>query len=128
MNIYISGPMSGIDDYNKTAFNAAAAKLMAMGHKCSNPAEIPKGWTYRECMARDLAWICNHADALVRLKGSVNSKGAAAEQALAQALGLPVYRQTATGSFFWGGYPLTKEDINIALKRYGGSARYSSDH
>ena len=39
MNIFISGPMSGIDDYNKPAFNAAAEKLRAMGHKCFNPAE-----------------------------------------------------------------------------------------
>ena len=74
-------------------------------------------------MAHDLAWICNDADALVRLKGSVNSKGAAAEQALAQALGLPVYRQTATGSFSWGGYiPHSRNQGRVqgrTLKRYG---------
>ena len=46
-----------------------------------------------------------HAEALVRLRGSAHSKGAAAELALARALGLPVYNQSKGGGFF-GKWPL----------------------
>ena len=99
MNIYISGPMTGIADDNKPAFNRAAAKLRAMGHNCENPAEQPSGLSYGERLALDLAWICAQADALVILRGAVFSKGVAVELALANALALPVYHQLPDGQF-----------------------------
>ena len=68
MNIYISGPMTGIADDNRPAFNRVAAKLRAMGHNCENPAEQPSGLSYRECLAIDLVYICHTADALVILQ------------------------------------------------------------
>ena len=99
MNIYISGPMTGIADNNRPAFNRAAAKLRAMGHNCENPAEQPSGLSYRERLALDLAVICHRADALVILQRSWASKGAAVELALAIALALPVFHQLPDGQF-----------------------------
>ena len=40
MTIYIAGPMTGLPEWNYPAFNAAAEKLRAEGHKVVNPAEI----------------------------------------------------------------------------------------
>ena len=100
MNIYISGPMTGIADDNRPAFNRAAAKLRAMGHNCENPAEQPSGLSYRECLAIDLVYICHTADALVILRGAEESKGVAVELALAKALALPVFYQLRNGQFF----------------------------
>ena len=102
MNIYISGPMTGIADDNRPAFNRAAAKLRAMGHNCENPAEQPGCLSYRERLAMDLAYICHTADALVALQGAWASKGAAVELALASALALPVFHQLPDGQFLGG--------------------------
>ena len=38
--IYISGPMTGLPEFNFPAFHAAAAKLRERGHAAVNPAEI----------------------------------------------------------------------------------------
>lgn len=37
--VYVSGPMTGFDDYNYPAFHAAAAALREMGYAVCNPAE-----------------------------------------------------------------------------------------
>ena len=107
MNIYISGPMTGIADDNRPAFNRAAAKLRAMGHDCENPAEQPSGLSYRERLALDLAVICHKADAVLILRGAEDSKGVAVELALAKALALPVFYQLRNGQFLgaWGRQP-----------------------
>ena len=39
--VYIAGPMTGLPDFNYPAFNAAAAKLRALGLEVLNPAENP---------------------------------------------------------------------------------------
>lgn len=41
MRIYISGPMTGLPDYNRAAFNAAASALRGQGYDVENPAENP---------------------------------------------------------------------------------------
>lgn len=41
--IYIAGPMTGIPDYNRPAFNEYAAKLVEQGHTVLNPATLPDG-------------------------------------------------------------------------------------
>lgn len=111
--IYLAGPMRGVPLFNFPAFHAAATKLRAEGHIVFNPAErdnqhygidISKGnvngceaiaardhgFNLREALAADLAWICASADAIALLPGWQNSKGARAERATAEALGLEV--------------------------------------
>lgn len=113
MKIYVAGPMRGIPEFNFPAFHAASAKLRAEGHFVFSPAEkdnerhgtdISKGnangceeiaakehgFSLREALGVDLGWICAEADAIAMLPGWENSKGAKAEKAAADALGLEV--------------------------------------
>lgn len=115
MKVYVAGPMRNIPEFNFPAFNAATAKLRAEGHTVFNPAErdnerhgkdISKGnadgceeraakehgFSLREALADDTAWICREADAIALLPGWENSKGARAELALSEALGHTVIR------------------------------------
>ena len=112
MNIYVAGPMRGLPNFNFPAFHAATARLRALGHTVFNPAErdeekhgkdiassptgdlgeaAQKGFSLREALCADTAWICQHADAIALLPGWQNSRGALAERALAVALGLRVF-------------------------------------
>lgn len=112
--IYLAGPMRGLPEFNFPAFHKAAATLRSLGHTVFNPAErdierhdgvdISKGnasgcealaatqhgFDLRTALGEDLAWICQHADAVALLPDWRNSKGATAEHATAVALGLKV--------------------------------------
>lgn len=85
--IYISGPMTGLPDFNRPAFNAMAAKLKAEGKKVFNPADIRLAdnakWAdyMRECIVGLMA--CN---TMIQLDGWENSKGSCIETSLAIAL------------------------------------------
>lgn len=111
MKVYLAGPMSGIPHFNFPAFNKACAILRAEGHAVFNPAERDierhggvdisadnhagsqehaakvHGFSLRDALADDTAFICKEADAIAMLPGWENSKGARAEHALAFALG-----------------------------------------
>ncbi|HEO9918795.1 TPA: DUF4406 domain-containing protein [Enterobacter asburiae] len=50
MKIYIAGPMSGLPDFNRAAFNHAHVFLGANGHVVLNPALLPDGLTQAEYM------------------------------------------------------------------------------
>lgn len=109
MKVYLAGPMRGIPEFNYPAFRAGAAALRAKGHEVFSPAEYDErkygrdisnatgdaeqatkehGFNLREALCEDLRWICSEADAVVCLPGWENSKGAKAERATAEALGL----------------------------------------
>jgi hypothetical protein len=111
MKFYLAGPMTGIPNFNFPAFNVAASRLRSIGHEVFNPAERDierhggvdisadnhtgdpalaaktHGFSLREALADDTAFICKEADAIAMLPGWENSKGARAEHALAFALG-----------------------------------------
>jgi hypothetical protein len=92
MRIYLAGPMRGYDEFNFPAFKAAAAALRKQGHHVFNPAEnSAHDADIRTCMAIDTAWICNSAEGIALLPGWKGSKGARAEFALAEAIGLPMF-------------------------------------
>lgn len=93
MKVYISGPMTGIPDYNFPAFNTAAERWRAEGWEVVNPAENFGGrvdLTRPEYMRLDIQHLLN-VDALAVLAGWQRSKGASLEVAIAQELGLPIY-------------------------------------
>ena len=104
--VYVAGPMRGIADFNFPAFEEATAQLRSRGYKVISPAEQdlgrgfdPTGLTghedmaaigfdLREALLSDLKFV-SECDAICLLPGWEFSKGASAELALAEALGLP---------------------------------------
>jgi len=88
--IYISGPMTGIKNANKEAFDDAQIMLTEQGFIALNPAVNPDGLTYEQYMRIDMAMlaVCN---AIYMLTGYEHSKGAAAELAYAKCCGFEVF-------------------------------------
>jgi hypothetical protein len=108
--------MRGYKDFNFPAFDYAAEKMRETGALVFSPADrdreefkagAEKSNTgdeaemagrlnmtalelRRNCFRADMAWICDYADAVALLPGWEQSKGAVAEKALADALGLTV--------------------------------------
>lgn len=116
MKIYLAGPMRGYKDFNFPLFIETARFLRTEGHYVFNPAErdlskygaeklktetgseaeVSKNLGMdglqlaRDCFLADTAFICSEADAIYLLPGWEKSKGALAEKALAEAIGLGV--------------------------------------
>lgn len=90
--IYISGPMTGIKDYNNPAFMSASYDWQDAGFIVLNPVTLPEGLEQREYMDICLAML-RAADAIYLLKGYKNSKGAMAELAYAEKLELEIIEQ-----------------------------------
>ena len=100
MKIYLAGPMRGYEQFNFPAFARYAEKLRAEGHEVFNPAEkgIEKDADGKQdsldfrrlVFGLDTDWICREAEAVAMLPRWVESRGAFAEWALANALGLKV--------------------------------------
>lgn len=87
--IYIAGPMSGLPNFNRDAFNLEALRLQSLGHVALNPAILPDGLEQHECMAICIEMV-KMADQLVLLPNWERSTGARAEHAMAIKLGKPV--------------------------------------
>lgn len=90
---YISGPMTGMPEWNIPAFAKMAKLLRAKGLKVVNPheshkpdAEKPWDWYIR----RDLVNICKKVGRVVVLPGWQNSRGASLEVYVAQKLGCEI--------------------------------------
>lgn len=108
--IYLAGPMQGIPEFNFPRFNAVAACLRRSGHTVFNPAEkdidrhggvdISKGntagslaaaktthgFSLRQALGEDMAFICYEANTIVLLPGWEKSNGAQAEHRTGVAL------------------------------------------
>lgn len=89
-SIYIAGPMTGIDDLGRTAFNAAESYLSYKGWTVINPACLPIGLKPTAYMPICLAML-DAADVVCMLKGWETSKGACLEYHYAKAQGKTVY-------------------------------------
>lgn len=90
--LYLSGPMTGLPDYNYPAFHSAAADLRAAGYVVINPAErdgaIALAW--EENLRADIQLLVRLAGGLAMLPGWSESRGARLEGAIATGLGMPV--------------------------------------
>ncbi|WP_082343684.1 DUF4406 domain-containing protein [Sulfobacillus thermosulfidooxidans] len=115
MTLYLSGPMSGLPDFNYPAFHAAADRLRTAGYHVINPAEhgVHPEWTYADYLRQDLLQLLTDADAVAVLPGWRTSRGTHLEVAVAHALSLPVaslttwlYRATATSTLVLEGRPV----------------------
>jgi len=93
---YISGPMTGYENYNYAAFDRAEKMLTANGHSVLNPAKMDaeqgiEGLSYHDLLKRDMKAIVDHATAVALLPGWQNSRGATKEAFFAQQIGLPIF-------------------------------------
>lgn len=88
--IYLSGPMSGIPDFNFPAFNAEASRLRDLGYEVVNPAEINTADTpYNECLRNDVKALMD-CDTIAMLDGWMNSNGAHLEMHMAHRVGMRI--------------------------------------
>lgn len=89
--VYVSGPMSGIKDYNYPAFHGAAAALRAEGHQVLNPAEqgLVDGADWDVYMRFNLAQM-QRCTVIALLPGWSRSRGARLEKLVADGLEMEV--------------------------------------
>lgn len=92
MTIYIAGPMSGIEDFNRPAFEAAEIHLRELGHVPLNPGILPTDLPEGAYLPISLAML-QQADAIYLLKGWIISDGAQIEARLARRQGLAEYHE-----------------------------------
>lgn len=87
--VYISGPMTGIQDYNRGAFIEAEKLLRVKGYDAVNPHDIKleKGSTYEDYMKADIKALLE-CDYIYMLEGWKESKGACMEYQIAKFLGI----------------------------------------
>lgn len=89
--LYLTGPMSGISQYNRPAFNDAAARLRDLGYTVLNPAEnggaMPDDAPWEDWMRLALTQMLK-CDALVLLNGWQRSRGAQLEHEVATRLNM----------------------------------------
>lgn len=93
--LYLSGPMTGHEDWNYPAFHNAAAKLRSSGYAVINPAEAYDGDTtlpFDVYLRHDLRSILRDCDTIVVLDGWEKSPGAVLEVAVGAALGHGILR------------------------------------
>jgi hypothetical protein len=92
--LYLSGPMRGYLDFNYPRFHAATRNLRDRGYRVINPAETAGGdqTLPRETYMRiDIGYVLA-SDAVAVLPGWQFSAGARLEVAIAQNIGLPVFK------------------------------------
>jgi nucleoside 2-deoxyribosyltransferase len=82
--LYLCGPMTGIQDYNREAFNDAESALRSAGFDVFNPVSngLPVDALWEQHMRVDIAAMMQ-CDALAVLPGAHFSKGAKLEIELA---------------------------------------------
>lgn len=87
MKVYVSGPMTGIPEFNKTAFAEAAAFLRAEGYEVVSPHELDDAdpvaretMTWGDFLSRDVKLIADGGiEGIVLLPEWYKSKGARLE-------------------------------------------------
>lgn len=103
MKVYIAGPMTGYENFNRDAFNKEAARLVARGHVVLNPATLPSGLSQGEYMDICFAMV-RAADGVLLLPGWKASPGATAEYHYAYKLGLKTFSVLNLPSADMAGY------------------------
>lgn len=93
LTYYISGPMTGIDDYNFPAFQRVTEALRAQGKVVVSPHEVqhpdggvPGSLSREDYLRGDLLAMLQHCNAIVVLTGWQGSWGAKLEIHVAEML------------------------------------------
>ena len=99
MVIYISGKITGTDDYMER-FDDAECKLKGQGWRVINPARknarFPAGTSWETYMRASIR-LLSRADAIYLLRGWRQSRGAVLEHQIAVALGMTIITQGQRG-------------------------------
>lgn len=90
--VYISGPMTGMPEFNFPAFNKASKEWKLAGWEVRNPADKGeiKGWTWEDYLRYDIIDLAA-CDAIAQLPGWSKSRGAKLESYIAKKLGIAHY-------------------------------------
>lgn len=90
--MYISGPMTGIEEFNHPLFHKVTQEFRAVNFMVCNPAEFFEGDTKRERKEymREAIKYMLEADTIVLLPGWEESKGARLEVGIANELDLNI--------------------------------------
>ena len=94
--VFISGPMSGIPNYNRDAFNEAEKMLKKAGYSVFNPAWLQldeKLWGSKEIARIDISALSSF-DYIFQIDGWDLSLGAKAEAAVAKWMGIEVLEKS----------------------------------
>ena len=88
--MYLSGPMTGVENFNHTTFHRIAAEFRMAGFEVCSPAEFFDGDTTKERKdyMREAFTYLLEADTIVLLPGWQESEGARIEAAMAKELDL----------------------------------------
>jgi hypothetical protein len=91
MKVYLSGPMTGIPEFNHPAFHTAAAELRAKGLEVINPAELNPDLSqpWETCIRTDIKALCD-CDAIALMPGWETSRGAHLELHIAHRIGMGI--------------------------------------
>lgn len=90
MKLYLSGPISGMPDGNRPAFDKAERELADCGYSVVNPAvHTVEGWTWEQYLKHDLPLMLK-CDGVAMLPGWWRSTGAKLEIDVAHRLKMPV--------------------------------------
>jgi hypothetical protein len=92
MKVYISGPVTGTDDYVER-FAVVEGRLREYGYEVVNPAvengSLPEGTSWREYMGESLRLLCG-CDAIFMMRNWLQSRGAKLEYTVATHVGLKI--------------------------------------
>lgn len=91
MKLYVSGPMTGIPEFNYPAFHEAKDRLTARGYTVLSPADLPirDDWEWIDYILADIASVFD-VDGVATLPGYETSKGARIECRIAEQLCIPI--------------------------------------
>lgn len=90
MRIYVAGPVTGIEENNRPAFERARVMLADAGFSVLVPHDLVRGGeTWRQCMRVCLSAMLA-CDGVCALEGWQASKGAKLELKVARSVGMPV--------------------------------------
>ena len=87
--VYLCGPMTGIEDFNRPAFRECAAMLREQGFIVMTPADCYQGNSWEEGMKKDIPAMLS-CDRVSLLDGWEKSRGARLEVFIARELGMRV--------------------------------------
>ena len=91
--VYLSGPMTGLPDYNRAAFNLRAEAFRAAGYTVNNPAEISVAHgtskSYGFYFKRAMRMLLN-SDVVYVFGDITESKGAIMELDVAKMAEMPI--------------------------------------